>query len=976
MRTVLSLLAFSALLSAKVNITSTTPAVVVSGGTLHLKANVPVSWALAPGSVGSIDADGSYHAPAGIAAKNVSGGCQILGNDHVFNTRVDSLPVHPNSAEWMAVIPPQGALGYYPGWGLNIADHATPKKTMHFGYTPGNDGLFEILPWPALKRESGVFSDPFSNVDRHVVTVDRDTCDVFELYNDYEPKTQQTCPACTAQSGIHYHGMETALPPNGSVDAAGMPLTPLTLRLNELRSGAVQHALRVTFSNSVIARKPAWPARANAGAWGKIPYGTRFRLKASYDISRFSRYGQVLLTQLKQYGLIIADGGGNWDISALTDFTLDPDAQWTFDEVRNKGPRTNDFEIVDQSSLMASPLSGQVRADNGYVKPDGYAEVIASSVSDPNDKARLRLTLQAITVGVPDPAKWVQSGVSTHLVSWVNGTRDTRVRWTMSKPLGTLTASGDYTAPSVDRPTHTFLTATSEADPKANATVDMVVMPPGTIRIAVGNATHASGAPNKNFPDYGPDSEGHMWWRGQAGEVSWGVMRDDPGEPWPNFKDVQLFYTSRYSLGDMSYSFMVPNGHYKITLMFAQPDCKGTFPKAFRIPFHIETQGKLVIPNFDMGAGINYACTTPVIQSVPAVVTDNNLYFNLRRVTVKDYTPSPILSAFSISRDSDPPHLSVAPEKVDTLTINQKIQFKSVGWNMNEKAAWSLLKGPGSITSDGVYSSPDAPPPSDQTIVVQAKSVADPAKTAIAQMVFKFGNLVISPDSATVARSLSQQFSASIDRAPYANLKWSVSPAIGTISSNGTYTAPDTLAGNTSVKVIGESKDVPGKIVAATVNLKAQPDPIRVNCGGGGFKDAAGNLWSGDTGFSKDTMTYHENIAIAGTTPDMYGLYQSSRYRYSDQSFYYSFDVPNGRYAVTLKFADYTYNSAGHYDFDVVLNGQKVLSDFDPDTVHGSKTAADKRFETNVKNKILRIDFIGHKGGALINGIEIVPLGS
>ncbi len=122
-------------------------------------------------------------------------------------------------------------------------------------------------------------------------------------------------------------------------------------------------------------------------------------------------------------------------------------------------------------------------------------------------------------------------------------------------------------------------------------------------------------------------------------------------------------------------------------------------------------------------------------------------------------------------------------------------------------------------------------------------------------------------------------------------------------------------------------------------------------------------------------MAYGDNVPIARASADMLRLYQSSRYRYTNENFSYQFAVPNGRYAVTLKFADYTYKEPGHYDFDVLLNGSKVLEDFDFDSVYGPRTAVDKRFETTVTNKALTIDFIGHKGGAFVNGLEIVYLG-
>jgi hypothetical protein len=108
----------------------------------------------------------------------------------------------------------------------------------------------------------------------------------------------------------------------------------------------------------------------------------------------------------------------------------------------------------------------------------------------------------------------------------------------------------------------------------------------------------------------------------------------------------------------------------------------------------------------------------------------------------------------------------------------------------------------------------------------------------------------------------------------------------------------------------------------------------------------------------------------------MYPLYQSSRYRYTNENFFYEFGVPNGAYRVTLKFADYTYNEAGHYNFDVLINGATMLKNFDPDAAAGaSKTAIDRSFDITVTDEKIRLDFLGHQGGAMINGIEIVATG-
>lgn len=975
MRIFLLLLVPATLVFGAVKITPSKAPAVPPGGVVHLTANTPVTWSLEPGSPGSIDPDGTYHAPPSVPVKHAVGGCQILGNDHIVNTRIDKLPVDPRSAQWMAAIQP-AKLNYIPDYGINFADASTPRKKMHFLYTPQNDGVYEMVQWPALKRQSGVFTDPHSPLDRHEITIDRENCNIYEIYSAYDAGVNKDCPACTAQSGLKYNSLDPSLP-EGSVDAAGLLLTPLTLGLEEIRAGAINHALRFTLRNNLIAPQSAWPARSHAGAWGKIPYGTRFRLKPGYDISRFSPLAQVLLKQLQQYGLMLADGGNNFDIGAFTDVTEDPDVEAALAEVRAGGPRSGDFEIVDESQLMASPTHGSIKEDSELASPDGYASVIATGKSHNSDVARLRITLRGVVVGVPNPAEWIQAGVTTQLKSWVNGTDQKQVRWSMNPSLGTLTPDGRYTAPDVERPTKTLLSVASAADPESTAKVALTVMPKGTIRIVVADATKAPGAPNRFYPDYGPDSEHNMWWRGQAGELSWGVPVDDfYGKPWPKTKDIQLYYTSRYSMGDMLYSFRVPNGHYNITLMFAQPQCTGTYPRGMRAPFHIETQGKLVVPDFDMGAGINNACLTPVTQSVPADVSDNSLYFALRRVSSGKNTPTPILSAFSIAKDDSSAHLSIAPAKVAALTIGEKIQFKTIGWQMSDAAKWSLVKGPGSITPDGLYTAPATPSASDQQIVLQATSTADPSKTASAQMILKFGDFSLSPDKVVVQRSLSTQFTAKVDGAKYENVAWTLEPKVGTIAADGTYTAPEKLAHDTDVKLTAESKDVSGKSAAATIKVKAKPDIIRIDCGATvPFKDAQGNMWAADYGFSQPSMGYTANKPIARASSDMQRLYQSNRYRYANQNFSYKFPLPNGHYAVTLHFADYAFKEAGHYNFDVVLNGNKVLKNYDVDAAYGPAAAVVQRFETQVTDHELSVDFIGHQGGATVSGLEVEYLG-
>ena len=966
-----------------------TPAepIVRAGQSLRFKADRAVSWSLMPGSAGTIDPDGTYHAPASVKAPASMGGCQIGAPDSIFNTRIDTLPVHPNNAKWMAALPPQG-IGFEPSWGINVGDNHTPSKTLNFAYTTTyNDKPFQIPEWPNLKRENGIFSDPLTNVDRHVLTVNRDTCNVYEIYNNYPAGTMgKEAPAnsYTAQSGWQYNSMSYTLPTAGASDAAGLPLAPTTLSLDDIRSGAIRHAIRVTFGNAYIARNFVWPATSNAGAWGAVPYGTRFRLKASLDITPFSPVAKMILTALKQYGMIISDGGSNWSIITATDLTEDRAVDAALREIwtRKDLVKSSEFEIVDESSLMISAASSRIAYKNPYVAPPAYAIVKADDGKHP--PVTTGIALQGVALNSPDAGGvWIQSGIAKTLKVFTGGTSNPAVTWTMKPPLGSLgAATGLYTAPAVNAPTTISVTATSVVDTKASVTFPLTVLPPGPIRIAAGDATANPAAPHSHAPDFGPDSKGNMWWRDQGAERAGGVKNDYwSGGQWAKGPDVFLYQTQWYNFGDTIYRFVVPNGNYKIDYYVAQGDCgAGNTRNPMWYREHLEAQGQIAAHDYRPLEAVDSKCYTPIHAVLPAQVTDNDLYFALRRIT--DHTqagtaaqPVTIISAFSITPSGDSPHLTIDPPSVPPLTISQTRQFYSVGWYMSNKVTWTLESGPGSIDANGLYAAPSKPV--NGTAVIKAISKSDPSQTATITVPLAFGNMSLSaPSAGPISRGQTRQFKAVIGGHNYANVSWSVSPPIGSIDASGLYHAPENLPTDTAVAITAKSADNQAAVATTKLALKVLPDPIRVNCGSpSGFTDARGQTWVADYGFSEPSQAYDKNVPIKGASPDFLALYQSSRYRYANEDFYYSFAVPTGKYRVTLKFADYQFADPGHYNFDVAINGARVLKNFDPSAGVGTgQTAVDRSFDVTVTGKGLKIDFRGHEGGAIINGIEIVPL--
>jgi hypothetical protein len=83
--------------------------------------------------------------------------------------------------------------------------------------------------------------------------------------------------------------------------------------------------------------------------------GVRFRLRADFDISGFSKSNQVILTALKHYGMFLADNGANWFLSGA------PDPRWNDDDLHLLlNVKGSNFEAVDESDWQYLPDSGRV----------------------------------------------------------------------------------------------------------------------------------------------------------------------------------------------------------------------------------------------------------------------------------------------------------------------------------------------------------------------------------------------------------------------------------------------------------------------------------------------------------------------------------------------------------------------------------------------------------------------------------------
>jgi len=300
------------------------------------------------------------------------GGCPVFPANNYWNTPVDSLPLHPSSTAWVNSIGASTRL--HPDWGNVLADNygipytivggSQPKVPITFpadGYADESDpGPFPIPP------NAPIEGGPSSDGDRHVLVVDTANCILYELYYAFPVGNGASW---SVFSSAKFDLRSNALRPASwtSADAAGLAIFPGLVRWEEVAAGSIDHAIRFTASaiwgRNASGPEYLWPARHWSGSStdsSRPPMGARFRLKASFDISRFDPRTQVILRAFKKYGLVLADGGSNWYFQGVSD-TAWPDL--VLDEL--KSVSGGNFEAVDTSVLEVSPDSGEAKAING-----------------------------------------------------------------------------------------------------------------------------------------------------------------------------------------------------------------------------------------------------------------------------------------------------------------------------------------------------------------------------------------------------------------------------------------------------------------------------------------------------------------------------------------------------------------------------------------------------------------------------------
>ena len=764
--------------------------------------------------------------------------------------------------------------------------------------------------------------------------------------------------------------------------------------MDELRyalgtSGAITHALRTALKNSILSQSFVWPATAYASPWGQIPYGTRIRLKSSYTFTSPSGnpYVPILLAQLKNYGLFTADGS-SYNYEIYSDGKSMPEAliQTAATELEGAPGLTASFEVVDESGLNNNDGTAMVIPGNAAAPT--FAAVVAT---DSRGSTTMQVALQGLALDVPDTKVFIQAGApARQLVAYSSGGPDTSFSWTISPSTGSITSGGLYTPPaSAASPTAVVATVTSTANAALTRTTTIYVLPntSSTVRLRMNSFT----------ADY-TDVNSNVWYALAGGNPMYpmlpggilygnGALQNAPTDP-------ALYQTDFYNGGDMFFNANLPPGNYKVRLKLNSGEAG---PNLLGINF--ETQRVIQQHQLDVAAtagGVRHAYDLDLPMSVGS---DGFAEVRLRMVTANAGWHT-FISSLQIAPDASAPTVRIergvyygqtVNAKVNTaynfagdITRSQTREFFAQGWYQPSTVTWSVVSGPGSIDSNGLYTAPSDPPTGTVPVTIRATSTVNGATDDLT-FHFAFGTMAVSPAGININRQVPQAFSVTINGLDYSNVRWSIPSGPGSIDPvTGVYNPPLSVASNSVVTIRATSLDDPTQSADAKVTVMKSAIPIRIS-GSSAFTDGDGYTWTDQASSAQywqavsGTMSLWaspwtcNNCASLGIDPR---IVQGRRYAHAGSEFDLVAGLPNGDYAVTMYWMEGDTSVVDK--FDVIMQGVTVLSRFNPVAAAGGyDLAVIRRFTTRAVKGTLRIRFIGNGDAGTwvgIGGISVVEL--
>ena len=283
----------------------------------------------------------------------VLGGCPVLPPGAAYNRDVSAAPLAPDSDALVAAQAAGHPIHLDLGstqkeYGIPFAVVPPDQKRLPLVFgTDGADYSSESDRGPVPVPATAPVEGNGQPGDRHVLVLQKGRCELTELYNAVRAGRGWRVSSAARWDLTRE---QRRRPGYTSADAAGLPILPGLLRYDEAARGAIRHALRFTLPR---ARRAYQPPASHCGTTTDAsapPYGSRWRLKASFDESPYRGPALAIVRALKRYGLMFADQGSAMYVSG----TSDPRWAPVIDELQNRHPIDGGaFEVVAGGAVTA-----------------------------------------------------------------------------------------------------------------------------------------------------------------------------------------------------------------------------------------------------------------------------------------------------------------------------------------------------------------------------------------------------------------------------------------------------------------------------------------------------------------------------------------------------------------------------------------------------------------------------------------------
>ena len=249
-------------------------------------------------------------------------------------------------------------------------------------------------------------------------------------------------------------------------------------------------------------------------------------------------------------------------------------------------------------------------------------------------------------------------------------------------------------------------------------------------------------------------------------------------------------------------------------------------------------------------------------SSIPAA---QNVTVTATSIWDNSSTASAVISLEPVAVSMTPASSSLSPGQNLVLTT-------TVSATSNTGLTWSLIPATGSLTPNGtgaVYT----PPPSvsrAQAVIISATSTADPTKSASTVVKLIPINVSVTPATSMITSPQTQLLTASIS--PASGVTWSLSPAMGSLSTAGTsavYSSPASMSGPQNITVTATSVSDPTR--SASSSIFVTPSKISVTIGPHGSA-----LSNGQTVQLSATVMNTANTAVSWSLSAAIGVISSA----------------------------------------------------------------------------------------------------